>query len=221
MAIIKCNECGKEISTTAENCPYCGYRTAHGRSVSEAKGYLIWGVIALILLFVGFVMVMTNAERFFELQEYSDYRKYFSEDDKKVVRSFWIGVFLLISSVVDACIVWSKMKAIRDSGDNGFLEEGIGVYGSTEWNCKRCGVTNSGKADRCVRCGLDRWNRAPTVEQKIPAWKRVEMEAQKAAEAGKDSLTQSEQEYGGRFCVSCGQKVQPGQTFCGGCGIRL
>lgn len=32
MALIKCPECGREVSSVAKNCPFCGYPVAQSRS---------------------------------------------------------------------------------------------------------------------------------------------------------------------------------------------
>ncbi len=37
MAIIKCPDCGKDVSTSADNCPHCGYPIAGG-GTTQAHG---------------------------------------------------------------------------------------------------------------------------------------------------------------------------------------
>jgi len=46
MALIKCNECKKEISSTAKQCPSCGYKIK--------KVSLFWPIIFGLILFVYF-----------------------------------------------------------------------------------------------------------------------------------------------------------------------
>ena len=46
MALIKCNECKKEISSTAKQCPSCGYKIK--------KVGLFWPIIFGLILFVYF-----------------------------------------------------------------------------------------------------------------------------------------------------------------------
>lgn len=45
MPIEKCNACGKEVSSTAKNCPHCGHQM-HG-SYTKIAG---WAALAFILL---------------------------------------------------------------------------------------------------------------------------------------------------------------------------
>ena len=51
--MIKCAECGKEISDSAEICPNCGCKTRHGETVSQAKGLAVSYVIVAALMIVG------------------------------------------------------------------------------------------------------------------------------------------------------------------------
>lgn len=174
MALIKCKECGKEISSTAGNCPYCGYRTEHGRSVSEAKVYLVWGAINSILLVVGLIMFLGNLQEFIDRFDYLDNYKYFSDEGQKAIRDFGIGVVILISCFIDSCILWDKAKQLQASGDNGSNTQ------SGEWVCQRCDTLNQPKANSCVRCGMGRKGVQVQIEEKIPTWKRIQMEEEKA-----------------------------------------
>lgn len=178
MALIKCNECGRELSSTAENCPHCGYKTDHGRSVSEAKGYLVWWALAVVMIVAGLVMFLGNMADYAELSEYLDYYKYFSDEEQAVVHNFWIGVVLLIAGIGDICIIWYRMKQMKESGVNGYLNSQDTRYqysSGSEWECTRCYSQNPSSAVYCTHCGAGRPG-APVAQEKIPAWKRVQME---------------------------------------------
>jgi len=67
MAMIKCKECGKEISSLAEKCPHCGHMTRYGKEMNDKKGnkgafYLgaILMVIGLILFLSSLMVLLTN-----------------------------------------------------------------------------------------------------------------------------------------------------------------
>ncbi|MDC7141558.1 zinc-ribbon domain-containing protein [Bacteroides finegoldii] len=47
MALVKCNECGNEISSTASRCPKCGTRTLNSKR--KRKRFTI--IVVAILLF--------------------------------------------------------------------------------------------------------------------------------------------------------------------------
>lgn len=53
MALIKCAECGKEISDSAENCPHCGCKTNQGKTVTKAKSLLVSFVITAAVAVIG------------------------------------------------------------------------------------------------------------------------------------------------------------------------
>ena len=57
MALIKCTECGKEISDCAERCPNCGCTTKAGQDKAEMKGLGVSGMIGLVLGVIGFIML--------------------------------------------------------------------------------------------------------------------------------------------------------------------
>lgn len=50
MALIKCPECGKEISDTAKNCPNCGYRIKRPKNNVKMKPIIIGGAILIIIV---------------------------------------------------------------------------------------------------------------------------------------------------------------------------
>ncbi len=53
MSMIKCHECGHEISTSAESCPHCGAKKK--QSLGQAKV----GCGALLLVLIGFAVVVS------------------------------------------------------------------------------------------------------------------------------------------------------------------
>ena len=61
MALIKCSECGKEISSNARSCPHCGNPTQNrkidvDKEVSALKKVLIVGVIIFSIAIVGLLI---------------------------------------------------------------------------------------------------------------------------------------------------------------------
>ena len=64
MALIKCKECGKEISDKAKTCPNCGNPTKSKRfdidkEVSTLKKFLIVGIVVIAFAIVAFWIVQT------------------------------------------------------------------------------------------------------------------------------------------------------------------
>lgn len=56
MALINCNECGKETSTTAKACPHCGAK------VRKPAGMLGW-ILAILIVFYVIASTLNNEER--------------------------------------------------------------------------------------------------------------------------------------------------------------
>jgi DNA-directed RNA polymerase subunit RPC12/RpoP len=51
MALTKCKECGKEVSTTAKKCPHCGYDFESRR--------MMQGCLVLFAIFIALVFALT------------------------------------------------------------------------------------------------------------------------------------------------------------------
>lgn len=50
MALIKCKECGKEVSSTAKVCPHCGKKDPAVAELSEKTMGIIWIISIVIVL---------------------------------------------------------------------------------------------------------------------------------------------------------------------------
>lgn len=96
MALIKCPECGKEVSTVADTCPHCGYPIKNNKQVKEkplenyprpkdsswinkwkgkvTRGRWIWTILFFVsLLFVVLFVGLLNVDR--EVTSYGTYAK--------------------------------------------------------------------------------------------------------------------------------------------------
>lgn len=60
MAMIKCRECGNEISEYAEKCPNCGVKTRYGKTEEEKK---LNGKMLLVYLLVVIIGVYLLSQR--------------------------------------------------------------------------------------------------------------------------------------------------------------
>ncbi len=55
MALIKCNECKKDVSDTAVVCPYCGYQIKTYQTGKKSKMIFFLGLLSMI---IGFLALM-------------------------------------------------------------------------------------------------------------------------------------------------------------------
>lgn len=177
MALIKCKECGKEISDAAEKCPHCGDRTARGKNIEETKRYQIRCCIAMATIIIGSILFFVNVVDFLDLIEYLDRYKYFHDEDKAVVWLFVLGCIFMISGFIDVCCTGYEFKN---------MVHGVGSMTATEnrttWECGRCYSMNASHSSSCTRCGANRGGVRSNAQDTIPTWKRIQMEEREKTE---------------------------------------
>ncbi|MGA1823217.1 MAG: zinc ribbon domain-containing protein [bacterium] len=60
MALIKCKECGKEVSSEAESCPHCGIKIETGGGFFKVLTYIFLTIGGIIFLLIAlFIMAIT------------------------------------------------------------------------------------------------------------------------------------------------------------------
>jgi len=60
MAIIKCKECGKEVSNKAASCPHCGVKIETGGGFIKALTYIFLTIGGIIFLLIAlFIIAVT------------------------------------------------------------------------------------------------------------------------------------------------------------------
>ena len=60
MALVKCSECGKDISDTSKKCPHCGYKKR--KNISK-KSIIIGLIIVLITIIAGITIAFFGKEK--------------------------------------------------------------------------------------------------------------------------------------------------------------
>lgn len=218
MALIKCKECGKEISGTAESCPHCGYRTAHGRSITEAKVLLVQWIIFAILIVVGFVLVFGNFKPLVELYDEWDNSWYqasgtgflkflsYKEEEGRLYK-FIFGVAFLIGGIIDMFRLKNKANSIQGNGFDAERRSKTYTMSQLEWNaasqqewkCPDCGRVNKNYVSTCA-CGRNQNDRTAQ------------------AAGGSDSNTENKDRV---TCPGCGADCGGDSRFCTMCGVKL
>lgn len=72
MALIKCNECGKEISDKAESCPNCGYKVKNNNKRVKKTGAIVTLVASSIFVILFILMLLSELTPTQENPEYSN-----------------------------------------------------------------------------------------------------------------------------------------------------
>lgn len=237
MAMIKCAECGKEISSTAERCPNCGYKTAHGRSMTEAKGLLAYYVISVILLLVGVWLFFANLGDFMECIEASKSKWFtgFTDEGEKVIVKFVMGCCFLVGGIIDMLIIKKKADALNSSRktatsqytDDVKTQLGNQQLKTTDWKCT-CGRVNRNYVYTCA-CGLGKYEQ---TKQETPIkndrWECESCHATNPPAAAVCTKCGSRREQPVKlvaedscFCTQCGTRCRKGAKFCTNCGHEL
>lgn len=97
MALIRCEECGKEISSSAEHCPHCGCRTKHGTSVVQNKAIAIKILLACVILFVGAFLLFNGWTVFSGHSSY--YWEYHSDEKLGLFFKMGFGAALILGGL--------------------------------------------------------------------------------------------------------------------------
>ena len=144
MALIKCPECGKEVSTLADKCPHCGYpmskENVEKKNYPKPKDeswigkyrtkkilsimYIIGLTIVVLLLFLLFLSLAQNDQR----AAYTSYSGSVIYEPKVqwIVLSVLMGFILFIFVIVAIVSPFSiKLKAFKIEGYNIVLYTGV------------------------------------------------------------------------------------------------
>lgn len=82
MALIKCNECGKEISSNAITCPSCGYNQSKERKKKNLKKILI--IFGVLLIIAGGIFTFLIIKRNKAINYKEDYIQNYKAIVKKI-----------------------------------------------------------------------------------------------------------------------------------------
>lgn len=116
MALIKCSECGKEISDSAQICPHCGCKTSHGQTVTKARtSSLIKYAFSAGALIIGIILLCSGLSFINEYTssywgEYLWEEGYWTDDSDAVMAivKIAIGIVMILSSAVDFILILGK-----------------------------------------------------------------------------------------------------------------
>ncbi len=152
MALIKCTECGKEISDSAVSCPHCGYETPHARKMEEEK---IVMRTSLVVQLICIALEVVGAILFFSWLFSND-----STDTKCV-----IGILLFVIGFGGSILYKKFLDRINANSasyatfsprieESDKISKNVSpVSKSSKRSCPYCG--NILTSSRCEMCGKD------------------------------------------------------------------
>lgn len=108
MAMIKCRECGKEISSRAECCPNCGAKTRFGEEESEKKQLSVAMIVYSILCVVGAIVFAYAAITMSgDISDYYDswiggynYKSPLTEHEIGIIMQMVIGLAIEVAGIL-------------------------------------------------------------------------------------------------------------------------
>ena len=162
MAMIKCRECGHEISDQAAVCPHCGARTQSGVEGSKVLTSAIAGLVVVVLglaLMLYGIMTMTK-----DLNSYWNHYTYtppFTSHETSTMLTLAAGFGCVIGGSIGSAAVLKKSKnagnqqtAARPAPSAPAANTVQANSASAEtWICPQCGSRNSISAKFCGKCG--------------------------------------------------------------------
>lgn len=146
MALIKCHECGKEVSDSAVQCPHCGCKTSHGQNLGNAK-VLLWKLlIAVVALGLGAFLV-SNA--WTQLAGHTSFYWEHNNNEKlALILKMAVGGGIILGGIIVMALVNDERKSLVDNGKSSaptkestpaFIPEDKRKHG----RCCKCGAEGS------------------------------------------------------------------------------
>lgn len=158
MALIKCTECGNQISDTAKMCPHCGKEPEHIKANAEVAAAAskhfgiviaaaILGVIGVCLFFSGNSALSDRGVSFFS-DDWSSYSPSIREAGLKCVAGIVLVIVCLLAVIISKKFTEYQMNQVASSAD------------------ERVRVSISGRCDLCDTQGKTAICRIPDLPGK-------------------------------------------------------
>lgn len=112
MAMIVCEECGKEISSTAEVCPHCGHKTAFYKKKDLTIAIYICYTAVIIGLFLLIPALVTLSENYHDWYFWN----WYTDRSDTVVRNIGLGIGLTGGGL--GVLLGLRVKAKREADDS-------------------------------------------------------------------------------------------------------
>jgi hypothetical protein len=160
MALVKCSECGKQISSSAEKCPNCGCLTAQGqenerRAIIDAEDrkrkrlFTIATIVSMILSLVALYQFVTLDQ--YEIWVLKTYGRV-TDNMRKVFLWLAISIGVDIGSFIGNMIAKKRIEKMYYVHSQ-WTPMNLNL---STWTCPSCSKSNSNEKDMCS-CGYSRY----------------------------------------------------------------
>ena len=244
MALIKCKECGKEISTTAENCPHCGWRTQHGRSITNTKFQLVLFIIVVAILVAGLVILFKNLGDFLDLvsdwsrERETSYweRRTFAEyvdvrDETEVTQNMLVAAIMVVGGFISLVKLKNKAEFDQEVQGNGFILEKEEEKRKAEYAERQRQQRQHAYAAKVQQAAEEKRTAPPPPPPDLPLTAKIVYcpmcgksqfaYAKRCFSCGTELAMPEKKEEKTIFCHMCGLKQSYNNTNCEVCGTEL
>lgn len=121
MALITCEECGKEISSTAKTCPHCGHKTEYAKESAKKLDYTVAMYICLAAIVIGAILLVPALITLMENLNDWYFWNWYTERSDAVVRNISFGIGLVGGGL--GVLLGLKKKAQNDTQNKNDTEE--------------------------------------------------------------------------------------------------
>lgn len=112
MALIKCEECDKEISDTVKTCPHCGYKLKKSKNINNIKfDFYNSNVLSCFLLLLSFIASFFEIS--FSRDNYSTDRQLLNYSFNDIMYQFidnLDGIYVIVGIVAIIALVYTIIK---------------------------------------------------------------------------------------------------------------
>lgn len=117
MALIKCNECGKDISDTAKVCINCGAKTEKTKTTNKNIKIISIVSIAIILIIITIVLIYINNPANKNIIVLNSYKK----QSKKIINSYFENTITIDDAI-------SKINSLKKQVEADYNENNSSQY---------------------------------------------------------------------------------------------
>lgn len=114
MALIKCSECGKEISDKAASCPGCGYPTKNNIQNKIYDVFFVIMIISMITTLIAFLVCFEKKPK------WNDFSEYIISNSTGII-TFNVAIYslaLFIICIIIECIFKPKTELPKNINKN-------------------------------------------------------------------------------------------------------
>lgn len=161
--MIKCSECGREISDQAKSCPGCGAITYAGRRDEEQKVQNqitdVTTIILAIFLIVGAVVLFLGMKDL--ISDLSDgwynYQSPLTKHEQAVIYKIICGVACIVAYILGMIRLRKNIDDYEKKNKTEYKSMNLSGGDTSEiWICPNCNAKNKQELYSCDKCGYRR-----------------------------------------------------------------